>query len=404
MHQQTLVFVERGQIRKHLDRRLRRGEVGNARLLEQLAAFGDLAFAHPAGQYRLVGLLRHLDHRLRGFCRLGHCLRRQHGQYAIDAGVGQTGLDGGVITRGAGIADDINRVAMRPGRRQRLIELIQCRFGQLGQTDADIDRQIGRHHTGAAAVGDDGEAVADRLDMRRKRARASEQLHDRLHPHHAGAAHQRIEHRVGAGQRAGMRLRRLGTGFMPADLDHHDRFQARDGAQRTHEAARVANAFDIKQDALGLRVISQVIENLAEVDIGGGAGRNHAGKTDAVGFRPVQHRGTQRTGLRDQRQIAGQRGAQCESCIQTDRRALDTQAVGADEADAVFLRHADDGFLQQDAFGTDFTEAGGQHHDIADATLAAFLHDLGDGRRRRGNDRQIRRFRQIAGVGIAFLA
>ena len=55
---------------------------------------------------------------------------------------------------------------------------------------------------------------------------------------------------------------------MAADLDQDHRLDARGGAQRTHETARVADAFDIHQDAVGVGIGHQIIKDLAEVHIG----------------------------------------------------------------------------------------------------------------------------------------
>ena len=54
LHQLALVFVKGGEEGKHLDRRFRRGEVGNSGLLEQAPALVHLGLAHPAGQHRLA--------------------------------------------------------------------------------------------------------------------------------------------------------------------------------------------------------------------------------------------------------------------------------------------------------------------------------------------------------------
>ena len=66
--------------------------------------------------------------------------------------------------------------------------------------------------------------------------------------------HRRVEYIVRPDQRCGVRHRRLGAGRMASDLDQDHRLDAGGGAQRAHEAARVADAFDVQQDALGLGV------------------------------------------------------------------------------------------------------------------------------------------------------
>jgi len=187
-------------------------------------------------------------------------------------------------------------------------------------------------------------------------------------------------------------------------LDHDDGLEAGGRAQRAHEAARVADALDVEQDALGLRVIGEVVEDFAEIQIGRRAGGNHAGKADAVGLRPVQHGGTQRTGLRHQREVAGQRRTLAEGGIEADGGPLDAQAVGADEADAVFPGHRLHALFQRHALLAHLAKAGGQNDGMVDAALAAFLHDPRHSRRRGGDQRQFRDSRQVAGRGVAAFA
>ena len=186
---------------------------------------------------------------------------------------------------------------------------------------------------------------------------------------------------------------------------HHDHgLEAGGGAQRAHEAARIADAFDVEQNAARLRIVGEVVEDFAEVEIGRRAGGDHAGKADAVGFRPVQHGGADCAGLRHQREIAAQGGALAEGGVQPDRRPLDAETVGADEADAVLLRCPDHGRFQRRAWFAHLAETGRQHDGVTDAALAALCHDRRDGRRGGGDQRQFRHRRQLVGAGVAAFA
>jgi len=55
---------------------------------------------------------------------------------------------------------------------------------------------------------------------------------------------------------------------MTADLDQDHRLDARGCAHRAHESARIADAFDIHQDAVGIGIGHQIIQYLTEVHIG----------------------------------------------------------------------------------------------------------------------------------------
>ncbi len=62
------------------------------------------------------------------------------------------------------------------------------------------DGMVGGHHAGAAAVGDDRQAVAARAEVREQRRGGRVHLADLAQAHHAGAAQRRVEDVVGADQ------------------------------------------------------------------------------------------------------------------------------------------------------------------------------------------------------------
>jgi len=141
------------------------------------------------------------------------------------------------------------------------------RVAHLGERDADVGRVIGRHHARTAAVSDDHQAVAARAEVREQRLCGGVHLADLAKANHAGAAQGGVEHVVGAHQRAGMREGGLLARRVLADLDQQHRLATRGGAQCAHEAARVLDAFDVEEDALGARVGHHVVEYFAEIHI-----------------------------------------------------------------------------------------------------------------------------------------
>ena len=102
---------------------------------------------------------------------------------------------------------------------------------------------------GTAAVGYDGEPLAARNPAQGENARRREELRVRSHAHRAGARQRRVEHRVGDDRR----LRRVDAHALErtSRLQHDDGLGARGRAQRRHERARIADAFDVEQDAVG---------------------------------------------------------------------------------------------------------------------------------------------------------
>ena len=49
------------------------------------------------------------------------------------------------------------------------------------------------------------------------------------------------------------------------------------------------NVVQVQQDALGLVVVNEVIEDLAKIEVDAVTHRNDAGKADALGVGPVEH-------------------------------------------------------------------------------------------------------------------
>jgi hypothetical protein len=64
-------------------------------------------------------------------------------------------------------------------------------------------------------------------------------------------------------------------------LDHDHRLVARGGARGRHELARRLDRFDVEQDGARARIAGQVVEQVAEVDVGVLAQRHHVREADA---------------------------------------------------------------------------------------------------------------------------
>ena len=106
-----------------------------------------------------------------------------------------------------------------------------------------VDELVDRQHAGPAAIGDD----ADARPVERREPRGDlggvEQFGEPVDAQYAGPLQRRLDDAVGARQRAGMGRGRLGGRFVAARLDGDDRLDARGGARRRHELARVGDAF-----------------------------------------------------------------------------------------------------------------------------------------------------------------
>jgi hypothetical protein len=189
---------------------------------------------------------------------------------------------------------------------------------QFGERDLEIAGTVGGHGSRSATVGDDRQALSLRTEFRGQRLGGVEQLPDVLDPHDAGTAHGGIENDIRAGGHAGVRFDGRQSAGVATGLEQDNRLDARRRAQRAHEAAGVANAFDVEQDVMGAVVVDQVVEDFAEIDVGGAAQRDDAGKADAVAGGPVENRRADGARLRNQRQIADVRVHAGKSGIQAE--------------------------------------------------------------------------------------
>jgi hypothetical protein len=90
--------------------------------------------------------------------------------------------------------------------------------------------------------------------------------------------------------------------------------------------------------------------------------------------------------------------------VEPDVGAHDAEAVRADDAHAAAPCRRLQRGLQVRAFGAGLAESAGEHHRAFHARRAGFLDQPGHGARRRGDDRELRRVRQLAQARIAALA
>ncbi|MQM40208.1 hypothetical protein KBTX_04255 [wastewater metagenome] len=85
-----------------------------------------------------------------------------------------------------------------------LVELLDGLLGELREMAAALYQRVGGEHAHAAAVGEDGEAVAVRRGRESQCLHRREQLAEGVHPEHAGAPEGGVVDLVGARQRPGV--------------------------------------------------------------------------------------------------------------------------------------------------------------------------------------------------------
>jgi hypothetical protein len=249
------------------------------------------------------------------------------------------------------VSDDVHRVAVRPVGRQEGVHRRLRGGRQRRQLQTGGGRGVGGHHAGPAPIGQQrqpfhpGGVRAHRTPVVRQRLGGDEQVLQRVHAQHAGAADRGVEHDVGTGQRAGVR----GRGLLPLrrapGLDHQHRLVARAGAGCRHELARRLDRFDVQQHGAGACVAGQPVEHVAEVDVGALAQRHEVREADAAAARPVEQGRHQCARLRDEGQRARGGIDMRKAGVETDVRRQQAQAVGAQDAQQVPARGVEHGLL-----------------------------------------------------------
>ena len=224
---------------------------------------------------------------------------------------------------------------MRPCGRQNSVERPKRGFGELGQATIQISKPIGRQDAGATAIGENCKPFAIEPRMARQYLRSAEQLVELAHTQHACASERGFIRCIGAGQRARVRLRRLGTRRAAAGFDDNHRLRSSGASRRRHELRRVGDRFHVQQDGATLRVARQVVEQIAKIGVSHIAERDDVGKADVAAARPIYNARDQGSRLREEGDVAGQRRKR-ETGIQTDAGQHETNAIRSLNAKGVW--------------------------------------------------------------------
>jgi hypothetical protein len=378
---------------EQLDRRLGRTEHRQPGPGEQRARLGDLAAAHPAAAQLEPHLGGEVDDVLRHLDRIDERVRREDHQHVGNRGVLGEGEDGVAVQLRAGVTAEVERVVGVPLASAEALERGDRRRAQPDESGAEVLGAVGGEIGRAAAVGDDGEAVLARSKAAGQGLGGEEELVDVLHPHHAGAAHRRVEDHVGE---AG--VVRVGgvvvAATVAAGLEQDDRLDARGRAQCAHELAGVADVIDVQQDVARLRVVDQVLQRFPVVDVHRAAERDDRREADVVGQRPVEHDRAHRARLRDQGDLAGLDGDAGERGIDPAAGACDAQAAGPDQAQPGLARGLDDAALE-------CVPAGADDDRVAYAAAPALRGDAVQHARGGGDDGEIDRSADVLDRAVA---
>ena len=193
-----------------------------------------------------------------------------------------------------------------------------------------------------------------------------------------------------AGERAGMRDRKLARRRRTAELVGEHRLSARRGGEReAAQARRMAHGFEKQHVAVDARVIERGLADLAEREIDLVADRDQAREADAARLATGEQRadqaaavgGGEDAAVRQVLLVEGGVGGEHRLAAQVD----DAQARGPDDAQPGAGTDLAQPCLARAALGAGFREAVRQHARDLDAEPPAFL-DGGDRGLRRGDD------------------
>ena len=155
------------------------------------------------------------------------------------------------------------------------------------------------------------------------------------------------------------------------------------------ERAGIANRLQIDDDARGLRVASQVINQVPPADIHHRANGEKGTEPNMFAQAPIQHGGIQGTTLADEADMAGPSHSAGKGGVEASQRAHHPKAVGPDDAQLSPARLLPDVLLQLGARGAAFLEPGRNDNGSFDARLDTLSNKTWHGRCGRGNDSEI---------------
>ena len=128
-----------------------------------------------------------------------------------------------------------------------------------------------------------------------------------------------------------MRRSRFRRGSGSPDLDDDNWFRKRNLTRSRKKRARVAHRFHIKQNAARVRIVAEMINQIAPVHIGHGTDGNERAEPELCRPAPIENRRAKRAALTDESNIARQCQRVCERRVQTDVGQHHPDTVRADD-------------------------------------------------------------------------
>ena len=271
------------------------------------------------GRHRLLGARR--DARDRRGDVGSRCDDRRHEEadHRVDAGIGDQRGQRRLVGRGRRRAEQVDRVGdARLGRDHLRGAPAPSRRRAAAAQPGGLAR-VGAENAETARVRQHRDTVAARQRLRREENGGVEQLFERAQPQHAGLPEERVDRRVGAGERGRVRAGGARAGATRSAPHRKDRLRARDPAGDAGELARVPERLQVEEDQIGRVVLLPVLEQVVRRDVGLVPDREEARQAEPARVGLLEQRETERAALRRERDAARREAAAREGRVQPDR-------------------------------------------------------------------------------------
>ncbi len=276
----------------------------NARGIQDGFTGGNAVPSHPAGEH---GLAIFFGVRFQAFCnlqRIGHGLRDKDDQEPIAVRVFRSNVEGASIVLGISIGENINGIVMTPVGREELVQAPQTLWRKLGQFSTIGHQRVRGQNRRAARIGQDRKPRALGAGLSAEHFGHIEKIRDIVHPQNSRPAEGRVQHFVAARECAGVRGGSPRGLLRSTGLDHDDRLGECDFTRCGQERPRISHGFHVEQDALGVRVVAKVVDQIAPINIQHRTGRDDRAEANLFALAPVEDRDQKRSTLTQERDVA----------------------------------------------------------------------------------------------------
>jgi len=151
-----------------------------------------------------------------------------------------------------------------------------------------------------------------------------------------------------------------------------------------------------------VRIIAEVVDQVAPAYVEHGAGGDDRTETDLLAMAPVEDGAQERSTLAEEGDVAGLGWIFGEGGIQANRWIHDSETVGTDQAQGTTLQLLFDLLFEGSAFYTTLFESSRNHDRGLRAGIDALCNDLSNRCRRSGDYGQVYWMRDIANALVSF--